>query len=83
MAKIATKFVANVVVKVGRQSMDLKFPADFTDVEGDLQGHLDERIGEWVRETLRIKVSNLSDLKKAFKAYQKAFPEPADDEGNV
>lgn len=75
MPKIATKFTADVTLRVGRQSMSVKMPIDLADVSGtdtvdavtkSLKGRLDG--------SLKMTIVNAGALKKAHKAYSKAHP---------
>lgn len=75
MPKIATKFVADVTLKVGRQSMNVKMPMDLADVSGDdpvvaVMGSAKDRLDG----SMKMSIANAGALKKAYKAYRKAHP---------
>lgn len=73
MPKIATKFTADVVLKVGRQSMTVKVPIDFADVSGDdAVAFVTALVEDKLHESLKTTIANAGALKKAHKAYTKA-----------
>lgn len=78
MPKIATKFIADVTLKVGRQSMSVKTPVDLADVSGALANDVVSSVTKAVRDRLdgsmRMTIVNAGALKKAHKAYKKAHP---------
>jgi hypothetical protein len=78
MSKVATKFIAGVVVKVGRQSMTIKIPLDLAEcdpAEGSTLGDVVLDIAKSrIDKGMKLQVSNLANLKSAFKAYKKAHP---------
>ena len=75
MPKVATKFTADTVIKVGRQSITVKTPIDLADISGDDVGAtMTEFADNRVRVAMRVAIANLPALKKAHKAYKKAHP---------
>lgn len=75
MPKIATKFTADVAVKVGRQCLTIKLPLDLGDLDGsNLEGSVLNSANAKVKESLKLVIANLRDLKSAHKAYRKAHP---------
>jgi carbon monoxide dehydrogenase subunit G len=73
MPKIATKFTADVVLKVGRQSMTVKVPVDLADVSGDdVVAFVTKSATDRLGDSLTMTIANASALKKAHKAYAKA-----------
>lgn len=73
MPKIATKFTADVVLKVGRQSMTVKMPVDLADVSGDdAVAFVTKSAKDKLDDTLKMTIANAGALKKAHKAYAKA-----------
>lgn len=73
MPKIATKFTADVVLKVGRQSMTVKMPVDLVDVSGDDAVAFVTSLAKGkVNDSLKMTIANAGALKKAHKAYTKA-----------
>lgn len=75
MPKVATKFTADVTVKVGRQSMIIKIPLDLADLNSSaLEGSVLDSAGPKIRELMKLQVANFRDLKNAYKAYKKAHP---------
>lgn len=77
MPKIATKFTADVTLRVGRQSMTVKIPVDLAD------GHGDDVVASVLKATkesllegdsLKLSIVNAGPLKKAYKAYKKSHP---------
>lgn len=75
MPKIATKFTADVMIKVGRQSMSVKMPVNLADVWGDdVLTVVIKEIKDRLDESMKVTITNASDLKKAHKAYTQAHP---------
>lgn len=75
MPKIATKFIADVTLKVGRQSMSVKMPVDLADVSGDdAVASVTKSAKDRLDGSMRMTIVNASALKKAHKAYKKAHP---------
>jgi hypothetical protein len=75
MPKIATKFTADVAVKVGRQCLTIKLPLDLADLDGsNLEGSVMNSANAKVKEGLKVSIANLGNLKSAHKAYKKAHP---------
>lgn len=77
MPKIATKFTANVTLRVGRQSMSVKMPIDLSDVTGvgdDAVSSVRNLAKDRLDGSMRITVVNAGALKKAHKAYKRAHP---------
>jgi hypothetical protein len=75
MPKTATKFTADVAVKVGRQSLTIKLPLDLADLDGsNLEGSVLDSANAKIKEGLKLAVVNLGDLKSAHKTYKKAHP---------
>ena len=75
MPKIATKFVADVSVKVGRQSLSIKVPVDLSDL--DAQDPVSPIIGsakDRVDKEVKYVVVNAAALKRAHKTYRKTYP---------
>ena len=73
MPKVATKFTADVAVRVGRQSLTIKLPLDLADLDGEkLEDGVLGTARAKINEDLKLSVVNLSDLKKAYKAYKAA-----------
>lgn len=80
MPKIATKFTAQFVTKIGKTPVEIKIPLDFSDADPgqsyddyvkdvieDAQGQLATMF-----ESANVKLKNQSDLKRAHKAYSKS-----------
>ncbi len=75
MPKIATKFTADVTLKVGRQSMSVKMPVDLADVSGDdALAAVTKALKDRLDGSLKMTIVNAGALKKAHKAYAKAHP---------
>lgn len=75
MPKIATKFTADTIIKVGRRSLVVKTPIDLADISGDDAGAvMTEFASAKVRDSMKVSIANLPALKKAHKAYKKAHP---------
>ncbi len=77
MPKIATKFTADVALKVGRRNMTVKVPVDLTDGHGDdiivsVLATMKENL--FNGDSLKLSIVNAGALKKAHKAYKKAHP---------
>lgn len=73
MPKIATKFTADVVLKVGRQSMTVKMPVDLADVSGDdAVAFVTKSTKDKLDDILKMTIANAGALKKAHKTYAKA-----------
>jgi hypothetical protein len=73
MPKIATKFTADVVLKVGRQSMTVKMPVDLADVSGDdAVAFVTKSAKDKLDDSLKMTIANAGALKRAHKAYTKA-----------
>lgn len=72
MPKIATKSVADVLVRVGRQSFNVKVPLDLADLGADVSGDVSLLAKKRVDEGLKLSVVNLGAIKKAHKAYKRA-----------
>lgn len=73
MPKIATKFTADVVLRVGRQSMTVKMPVDLADVSGDdAVAFVAKSAKDKLDDSLKMTIANAGALKKAHKAYAKA-----------
>lgn len=74
MPKVATKFTADVAVKIGRQSLTLKLPLDLADLSDttSLETSVLDSAEAKMKESLKMAVVNLASLKKAHKAYKKA-----------
>lgn len=75
MPKVATKFTADVTLKVGRQSMSVKMPVDLADVSGDdALAAVTKTLKDRLDGSLKMTIVNAGALKKAHKAYAKAHP---------
>lgn len=75
MPKIATKFIADVTLRVGRQSMRVKMPMDFADVSGDDTLAAATMLAkDRLDGSMKVAIVNVGALKKAYKAYKKAHP---------
>jgi len=74
MPKVATKFTADVAVRIGRQSLTLKLPLDLADLSDmtSLETSVLDSAEAKMKASLRMVVVNLASLKKARKAYKKA-----------
>lgn len=74
MPKIATKFTADVVLKVGRQSMTVKMPVDLADIVSGVDPvvFVTEAMKNRLDGSLKMTIANAGALKKAHKAYAKA-----------
>ncbi len=80
MPKIATKFIADVTLRVGRQTMSVKIPMDFADMS-DVYGVADDTLAaattlakDRLDGSMKMTIANASALKKAYKVYKKAHP---------
>lgn len=82
MAKIATKFIAQLTIKLNRVLVPLKIEVDLDGAtqEGTFENLL-MQLQELAAEDLAalidgvcFKLTNKADLKRAFKAYEKANP---------
>ncbi len=75
MPKIATKFIADVTLRVGRQSMSVKMPVDLADVSGnDVVDAVSRSVRDRLDRSMTRTIANAGALKKAHKAYKKAYP---------